>query len=194
MSMMKMAHEIRKTEFVNLPYRQAMSLSLKKAWEEMNMINITEQNELEVIKALREYYRTNFKNGVSDESFLIWIENKINADQPQEQPEQAPQPIRVVINYGSYNDRRYSKPWMAKVVAWPVGKNAELKFSGLFVGTASEGGYVEMMAMPGELIRYGQKDNRNTRHTEANWAVVRPDGSIKDLTTTEAREYWNSLQ
>jgi hypothetical protein len=39
---------------------------------------ITEDNEDIYIGAVREYYRNNFKNGVSDESFLLWIEGKLS--------------------------------------------------------------------------------------------------------------------
>ena len=38
---------------------------------------ITEENERERITQLREYYRSNFRNGESDESFLLWIERRI---------------------------------------------------------------------------------------------------------------------
>ena len=38
---------------------------------------ITEENERERITQLREYYRDNFRNGESNESFLLWIERKI---------------------------------------------------------------------------------------------------------------------
>lgn len=40
--------------------------------------NITEKNETEKILELREYYRKNFRNGDSDESFLMWIETLLN--------------------------------------------------------------------------------------------------------------------
>lgn len=38
---------------------------------------ITEENESVVILALREYYRREFKNGGSDEAFVLWIESKL---------------------------------------------------------------------------------------------------------------------
>jgi hypothetical protein len=28
---------------------------------------------------------------------------------------------RISVGYGAYNFRRYSKPWIARIIAWPVG-------------------------------------------------------------------------
>jgi len=38
---------------------------------------ITENNETIYLLALRAYYRDNYKCGVSDESFVIWVQNKL---------------------------------------------------------------------------------------------------------------------
>lgn len=49
-----------------------------------------DKNETRLINALRNYYRDNFKHGVSDEAFLIWLEARLQeiraqyADQPWE--------------------------------------------------------------------------------------------------------------
>lgn len=32
-------------------------------------------DEFAMVKTVREYYRENFNNGESDESFVLWIEN-----------------------------------------------------------------------------------------------------------------------
>ncbi len=39
--------------------------------------NITEDTEDDYVQALREYYRSGFKNGESGESFLLWLEGKL---------------------------------------------------------------------------------------------------------------------
>jgi hypothetical protein len=44
----------------------------------MARIKITEDNELNVFGALRKYYEKEFKNGKSDEAFLVWIENMLD--------------------------------------------------------------------------------------------------------------------
>lgn len=40
-------------------------------------IKVTNENVDAVIAALRAYYRSEYRNGESDESFLIWIEGKL---------------------------------------------------------------------------------------------------------------------
>ena len=40
----------------------------------VTLSTITDDNYYLVIKALRDYYRKNFVNGESNESFLFWLE------------------------------------------------------------------------------------------------------------------------
>lgn len=40
-------------------------------------IKVTNENVDAVIAALRAYYRSEYRNAESDESFLIWIEGKL---------------------------------------------------------------------------------------------------------------------
>jgi hypothetical protein len=68
------------------------------------------------------------------------------------------EPQRYAVLFGGYNARRYSRPWIARVTAWPVGKQAELEF-GSFIGD-DDGGVVEISARPGDILRWGQRDNR----------------------------------
>lgn len=50
--------------------RKRIALDLSK--------NITEVTENVFIMALRCYYQQNFRNGDSDESFLLWLEGKLS--------------------------------------------------------------------------------------------------------------------
>ena len=95
------------------------------------------------------------------------------------------QALRVSIHYAGYNERRYSRPWIARVTAWPVGGRAALDW-GRYLGGDS-GGEVEIMARPGDIIRHGQKDTRGSNGS-SEWAVVQADGSIHNLTEAEARQ------
>lgn len=95
-------------------------------------------------------------------------------------------PMRVAVDFGGYNERRYSKPWIARITAWPVGGKPEMEFGG-YLGNAS-GGEVEIMARPGDIIRYGQKDFRNPKYTTAYFALVRENGEIETVTAEEARK------
>lgn len=94
--------------------------------------------------------------------------------------------MRITKEFSSYNHRRYSRPWIAKVTGWPVGSQPTLQW-GTFLGQEGEAGECEIEAEPGDLIRWGQKDNRNPKYSTAYWGKVEADGMITTLTAVEAR-------
>jgi hypothetical protein len=92
--------------------------------------------------------------------------------------------MRITYEVGSYNARRYSRPWIAKVERWDIGKSPILTFGG-HVGV-----YIaEIDAEPGNLLRYGQRDGRGN-NTARLWGVVQLDGSLLELNAEEARQHW----
>ena len=95
--------------------------------------------------------------------------------------------MEVAIEFGSYNPRRYGKPWIAKVTAWPVGGNAELDW-GSYCGD-DDGGEAIVDAAPGDIVRWGQRDHRGG-NTTAHWGIVREDGSVDECTAPDARHHW----
>ncbi|MDQ7836277.1 MAG: hypothetical protein RDU24_12920 [Humidesulfovibrio sp.] len=101
-----------------------------------------------------------------------------------------PKQMRIVQVFRGYNEKRCSKPWIAAVTSWPVGRSPVLHF-GEYLGTDA-GGPAEILARPGDVVRWGQKDNRNENHTVANWGVVEADGSIRKCSKEEAREAFGS--
>lgn len=100
-------------------------------------------------------------------------------------------PKRVAINFNGYNHRRYGKPWCAKVTAWEIGKAPELEWGG-YLGDAS-GGECELLALPGEVVRWGQKDHRGN-NTTAHWGVVTPELTVLPVTAKEARQAYAKTQ
>lgn len=109
-----------------------------------------------------------------------------------ELPEQGPaldpdQSHRITIEFGSYNHRRYSRPWIAAVVSWPVGESAQMVFGG-YVGDDT-GGEAEIRARIGSIVRWGQRDYRGN-NTTAFYGIVRADGSVERLSEREARAAW----
>lgn len=100
--------------------------------------------------------------------------------------------VRVSKEFGSYNSRRYGKPWIAKVTKWQVGKPPELDF-GRYVGDDS-GGEVEIDAEVGSIIRIGQKDFRSGRGGFSGWYVVQPSGELKEVSPVEARKIWDDRE
>lgn len=58
--------------------------------------------------------------------------------------------------FDSYNSRRYSAPWGA-LVKWNDGElRPTYKFCGVYDADAR---IVEIMANPGDVVAFGQKDN-----------------------------------
>ena len=91
--------------------------------------------------------------------------------------------MRVTVTFPSYNQRRYGKPWIAKVLDWPIGKAPTLSFGGL-VGLT-----VEINAAPTDIVRWGQRDTRGN-HTASRWGIVQADGSVQECDPETARNHW----
>ena len=121
-----------------------------------------------------------------------------NAAKPESAPETAEvkktpvlkksvsrKPVTASVEFGGYNARRYSKPWIAKVTAWDAGKQPVIEF-GNYVGD-DDGGTAEISARSGDVVRYGQKDYRG-RGTTKQYGIVQADGSVQDVSDKEAME------
>lgn len=93
---------------------------------------------------------------------------------------------RIIRHFGDYNARRYGKPWIGKVTSWKNGR-PEIEW-GSYYGDDS-GGDCEIEAGAGDVIRYGQKDNRSNKGSN-EWAIVQSDGTLQDCTPAEARDHW----
>lgn len=91
--------------------------------------------------------------------------------------------MRVTVEFRTYNTRRYSRPWIAKIKDWPIGKPPDVEFAGLVGLTA------EIDAAPGAIIRYGQRDNRGSG-TQSDWGIVQQDGTVSNSTAEACREHW----
>ena len=101
-------------------------------------------------------------------------------------------PKRVTVAFPSYNEKRYGSPWIARVTLRPVGSRPDLVF-GNYLGDHRNGGAgeAEILAKPGDIVRWGQKDNRGNKNTEAYWGVVNDDATITRLTEAEARKAYS---
>lgn len=95
--------------------------------------------------------------------------------------------MEIIVKYGPYNQRRFSKPWIGKVVDWPAGKMPVLEF-GIYLGN-DRGGEVNIIANAGDIVRHGQKDYRG-KHTEKDWYIVQPDGNLENTDAAGARKQW----
>jgi hypothetical protein len=99
--------------------------------------------------------------------------------------------MKVSQSFGPYNQRRYSKPWIAKITSWPVGKNKEMEF-GTYLGD-DNGGVVKIDANSGDIVRTGQKDYRGN-NTKSNWYEVTENGELMNISVSDAREAYQLRQ
>ena len=98
--------------------------------------------------------------------------------------------IQVNINFPAYDARVKGKPWIYRLEKWPSGG----KFSGgsvtwgLWLGTSCDGGIASLACVPGDVIRYGQKNRAYKGTSDAPWWFVNEDGSLTQISKEEARE------
>ena len=86
--------------------------------------------------------------------------------------------MRIERATSSYNQRRYSKPWIAKV---DFSKNPNGDFSwGNWVGDHYNGsdGLLVIDANPGDIIATGQKDFRQPKNSAPDWWIIAPNGQL----------------
>ena len=87
----------------------------------------------------------------------------------------------ITTETSSYNQRRYGKPWIAKV---DFAKSAKGDFSwGYWTGDHYNGGagVLSISAKPGDIIAGGQKDFRQPKNSAPDFSVVAVDGNLEPL-------------
>ncbi len=94
--------------------------------------------------------------------------------------------MRVIIETDSYNPRRDSTPWISRVTEWAVGASRPEIVWGSWSGRPGDPGRLIIAAEPGDLVRWGQNDQRAKNHTYRQYGVVRPDGTVREVTDMEA--------
>jgi len=86
----------------------------------------------------------------------------------------------------SYNQRRYGRPWIAKVVI----KDGTLSYQwGQWIGdhsNGSEGLLVLTDVTPGTVYAQGQRDTRTLANSAPEFFVLGADGSDKYISKSEA--------
>jgi predicted RNA methylase len=92
---------------------------------------------------------------------------------------QAPKKLGVARDFGSYNERRYSKPWGARIIYGSDGKPSYDFKSGYYNGDGDGGTVTISNPKPGDIVAFGQKDFK--KGTGLNdWYIVQPDGNMKE--------------
>ncbi len=95
--------------------------------------------------------------------------------------------MRVTHVFEAYNKRRYGKPWIHKIVEWPIGKKPSIVEWGTYLGTEA-GGIVEIEAESGDVVRLGQKDHHGPDST-AGYYIVR-NNRLKSVSAPEAKRHF----
>lgn len=92
--------------------------------------------------------------------------------------------MNITKTTSSYNDRRYSKPWIARV---DFSKTAQGDFIfGNWIGDAGAPGELSINCQPGDVIATGQKDFRKPKNSAPDWFVANSDGTLEPCTTKVA--------
>lgn len=87
----------------------------------------------------------------------------------------------------SYNQRRYGKPWIAKLSFIRPGK-PEYTF-GDWLGQPGDSGELSIEVEPGDVIARGQKDHRKGRGGADDIGVIQVDGTCDwGYTPAQARD------
>ena len=90
--------------------------------------------------------------------------------------------IEVIHVVSPYNTRRYSRPWIARITAWPIGEKPRIAF-----GTTSRDGVtMTLAANPGDAVYWGPRDNHGN-NSEWNYALVDANGVLQKCSEAEAR-------
>ena len=87
----------------------------------------------------------------------------------------------ITIETSNYNERRYGRPWIAKV---NFSQSTKGDYSwGDWMGDHYNGGkgVLSINANPGDIIATGQKDFRKPRNSAPDFSVVSADGELEDI-------------
>jgi hypothetical protein len=97
----------------------------------------------------------------------------------------------VTKSTSSYNDRRYGKPWIAKLIYDPS-QSGNLRFNwGKWIGDNGSEGQLEIEVNIGDYIALGQKDFRKPRNSAPEFYLVLVDGTLQSTTRIDA---YNALR
>lgn len=88
--------------------------------------------------------------------------------------------MKITKTTHTYNHRRFSKPWIAKVDFSDLKGNYAW---GQWTGDHYNGGdgILSIDANPGDIIATGQKDHRQPRNSAPDFFVVTPTGGLDPL-------------
>ena len=97
--------------------------------------------------------------------------------------------MKIKIETSPYNERRYGKPWIAKVDF--TTSKGEFQW-GEWVGQAGCSGILLLDAHPGDVVARGQRDNRKMSNSAPDFYVVEADMTLRGVSKAEAYEHYHA--
>lgn len=100
--------------------------------------------------------------------------------------------MEILVETNSYNERRYSKPWIA-IVSFNKEGRTEFSF-GNWVGTPGNEGVLLINAEESDIVAVGQKDFRG-KNTTCEFHVVESSGELTSFgeNKLDAYKHWKEL-
>ena len=81
--------------------------------------------------------------------------------------------MKITIETSSYNQRRYGKPWIARL---DFSTASGVFVFGAWLGQAGEEGELSLEVAPGDVVAQGQKDNRNPKNSAPKFSYIDAEG------------------
>lgn len=97
--------------------------------------------------------------------------------------------MKIVIETRSYNEKRFSTPWIAVVDF--VSKSGDFHF-GSWIGQHGEEGILEIECEVDDVIATGQKDYRKPRNSAPQFYVVLEDSELEPISKAGAYQHWQN--
>ena len=92
--------------------------------------------------------------------------------------------MKIQIATESYNNRRYGKPWIARV-NFTTNPKGDFEW-GDWVGDPGSSGLSILECEEGDVIARGQKDNRQPRNSAPRFYLAGDAGTLTDISRTDA--------
>jgi hypothetical protein len=94
--------------------------------------------------------------------------------------------MRIVVMMDAADPKEWGRVWIAKVVDWyPNHSTPQLAFGNGITRTEAE-----INAEPGNLIRYGRKNQTDSQLSINKYAIAKPGGQLREVSKHAARSYW----
>jgi hypothetical protein len=92
----------------------------------------------------------------------------------------------VTYSVGSYNTRRYGRPWIANIAALDIGKFPVLVFGASSINNAETGAAI------GDIVKAGQKDHRKPTYSDNDFYIVDDNYKLERITENQAKVLYRS--